>query len=76
MRVVWCPHPGLLKEYRGREGEVLAGITGEHKEAEIQKHGSSPIEGSPGRVGKLDDGWAELLETLEDFNFERYGIET
>lgn len=26
MRVVWCPHPELLKEYRGREEEVLAGI--------------------------------------------------
>ena len=26
MRVVWCPHPELLREYRGREAEVLAGI--------------------------------------------------
>jgi len=25
MRVVWCPHQELLKEYKGREKEVLAG---------------------------------------------------
>ncbi|THC97342.1 hypothetical protein EYZ11_003176 [Aspergillus tanneri] len=34
MRVVWCPHPGLLEAYKGREAEVLAGLTGEHKEEE------------------------------------------
>lgn len=75
MRVVWCPHPGLLNEYLGREKEVLAGRTGEHKEAEIEKHGTNIIEGSPGQVGEIDDGWAELLKTLEDFKYEKYGIE-
>lgn len=35
MRVVWCPHPGLLEVYRGREEEVLAGRTGEHKEDDL-----------------------------------------
>ena len=32
MRVIWCPHPELLKIYRGREAEVLAGITGMQKD--------------------------------------------
>jgi pseudouridine 5'-phosphatase len=75
MRVVWCPHPGLLKEYVGREKEVLAGRTGEHKEADVEIHDTSMIEGSPGYVGEIDDGWAELLHTLEDFQDEKYGIE-
>lgn len=74
MRVVWCPHPGLLQEYLGRESVVLAGSTGEHKEEEIEHHGFSTIEGSPGQVGSVDDGWAELLMTLEDFSCEKYGI--
>lgn len=74
MRVVWCPHPGLLNEYKGREKEVLAGRTGEHKDHKIASHGTSTINGSLGRVGEIDDGWAELLQTLEDFNYKKYGI--
>jgi pseudouridine 5'-phosphatase len=75
MRVVWCPHPGLLTEYIGREKEVLAGKTGEHKEGEIEIHGTSTLKGSPGHVGEIDDGWAELLQTLEDFKYEKYAID-
>jgi pseudouridine 5'-phosphatase len=75
MRVVWCPHPGLLGEYIGREKEVLAGKTGEHKEEEIERHGMSTMKGSPGHVGEIDDGWAELLKTLEEFRYDKYGIE-
>ncbi|ERF74345.1 hypothetical protein EPUS_02032 [Endocarpon pusillum Z07020] len=75
MRVVWCPNPGLLNEYQGREKEVLAGKTGEHKEEEIERHGTSTIKGSPGHVGEIDDGWAEMLQTLEEFRYERYKIE-
>lgn len=63
MRVVWCPHPMVLKEYRGRESEVLAGIV----------PGTDGVKGVVGR-GRLDDGWAELVETLEGFSLERYGI--
>lgn len=61
MQVVWCPHPGLLNEYKGREEQVLAGLTGESEDL-----GSTP--------GELGDGWAVLYETLEDFPYERYGI--
>lgn len=32
MQVLWCPHPGLLAEFKGREKEVLAGLTGQHKD--------------------------------------------
>ena len=65
MQVVWCPHPGLLQEYKGREDKVLAGLMGEHKGEE----------GDDVVVGEVGDGWAVLLETLEDFPYERFGIE-
>ncbi|SPQ23892.1 f7da455b-0246-4414-9f61-2e6b4cec77bb [Thermothielavioides terrestris] len=62
MRVVWCPHPMLKREYAGREAEVLAGRTGEAGDVDLHQ------------VGELHDGWAEYLPTLVDFPFEKYGI--
>jgi pseudouridine-5'-monophosphatase len=80
MRVIWCPHKDLLEVYRGREEEVLAGLTGEHKdeekseaEQEAERLQSLRLQDS-GRPGKLNDGWGELLHTLEGFPYERYGI--
>lgn len=64
MRVVWAPHPMLKKEYAGREAEVLAGRTGEAG-VDIDVH----------QLGELDDGWADYLENLVDFPYERYGID-
>lgn len=62
MRVVWCPHPELKKEFEGREEEVLAGRMGEAGEVDMHL------------VGEAGDGWAEYLSTLEGFPYERYGI--
>lgn len=67
MRVVWVPHPGLLKEYEGRAEEVLAGLTGEAEEH---------LGGDWGTPGKHGDGLAELRDTLEGFDYGRYGIVT
>lgn len=75
MRVVWCPHPGLRDVYKDREEEVLAGRTGEHKEDDLDHTEGIPLAGSPGQVGEIEDGWAELMMTLEHFEFEKYGIE-
>lgn len=75
MRVVWVPHPGLLDVYKDRVGEVLAGRTGEHDESDLAHQESTPLEGSPGSVGELNDGWAEKLSTLEDFDYNKYGID-
>lgn len=61
MRVVWVPHPGLAGEYVGREGEVLAGATGAG-------------EGDLHQVGVIGDGWGEQLESLENFDWKKYGI--
>lgn len=62
MRVIWCPHPMLKKEYAGREAEVLAARTGEAGEVDLHQ------------LGELDDGWAEYLPTLLDFPYAKYGM--
>jgi pseudouridine 5'-phosphatase len=61
MRVIWCPHPELYREFEAQREEVLAGKVDDEGEAE-------------GR-GELWDGWAEYLVTLENFPYERYGID-
>ncbi|KAF2637952.1 HAD-like protein [Massarina eburnea CBS 473.64] len=81
MQTVWCPHPGLLEEYNGREKEVLAGLTGEHKEDEEQQLQHTEVEVKEGKrkvgmPGELDDGWAKLLKTLEEFPYEVFGIKS
>ncbi|OHE94092.1 haloacid dehalogenase-like hydrolase [Colletotrichum orchidophilum] len=62
MRVIWCPHKGLLQEYSDRQKQVLAGRTGEAGEVDMHQ------------VGELDDGWAEYLPTLEDFPYGKFGM--
>ncbi|KAL4933281.1 haloacid dehalogenase superfamily protein [Aspergillus undulatus] len=82
MRVIWAPHPGLLEAYQGREAEVLAGLTGEHKEGEKsvaeQEANEMATErlqsAGNGKPGKLGDGLGEILPSLVDFPYERYGI--
>ena len=80
MQVVWCPHPGLLNEFKGREDQVLAGQMGEYKEQEVTdeelgkadgKDGSVRNSGKPGEIG---DGWGRLLPSLEGFPYADYGI--
>ena len=74
MRVVWVPHPGLLGVFREREKEVLAGLTGEHKDEDLPD-APNLVAGHAGQVGEIDDGWGERLETLEDFDYSKYGID-
>ncbi|KAH7116304.1 HAD-like domain-containing protein [Dactylonectria macrodidyma] len=62
MRVVWVPHPGLKEEYDGREGEVLAGRTGEAGDVDLP------------HVGEVDDGWAYYMQDLMNFPYQDYGI--
>ncbi|ETN42275.1 uncharacterized protein HMPREF1541_04216 [Cyphellophora europaea CBS 101466] len=74
MRTIWCPHKGLLEVYKDRVEQVLAGNTGEHKEEDLDHTAGEPLKGSPGHVGEIGDGWAEMLATLEDFDYMKYGI--
>ncbi|KAI1463024.1 HAD-like protein [Daldinia caldariorum] len=62
MRVVWCPHPMLKKEYEGREKEILAGRMGEA--GDVDQH----------QLGEIDDGWADYYPDLINFPYEKYGI--
>ncbi|EEP79759.1 conserved hypothetical protein [Uncinocarpus reesii 1704] len=79
MRVIWCPHEGLLKEYNGRREEVLAGVTGEHKELDLIGANSDDGLGTEhwraigaGKPGVIGDGGGELLDSLESFVYERF----
>ncbi|KAF2266939.1 HAD-like protein [Lojkania enalia] len=79
MQVVWCPHPELLNEYKGREKEVLAGLTGEHKDNEEEELRHIEVEVLQGRrrvglPGELDDGWGTLIESLAEFPYTKFGI--
>ena len=83
MQVVWCPHQCLLTEYTGREQDVLAGLTGEHKGDEGQDAAAASQPSAErtharvrGRPGEISDGWGLLVKSLVDFPYERYGIET
>lgn len=83
MQVVWCPHPGLLKEFEGREERVLAGLMGQYQEEEEEeqeqelggKKDESGIVRQSGQPGEIGDGWGRLLLSLEDFPYAEYGIE-
>lgn len=75
MQCVWCPHPGLLQEYIGREDKVLAGLMGEHKDDdEISSEAAPPGKRRKGGPGEVGDGYAVLLTSLENFPYARYGI--
>lgn len=65
MRVIWCPHPELLGEFKGREAEVLAGRADEEAVSGVAVEGR----------GEVGDGWGEYLATLENFPYKKYGIE-
>lgn len=62
MRVVWVPHPDVASEHKSRQKDVLAGRTGL---IEI---------GDEWQLGEIDDGWAEVIPSLEEFDYDRYGI--
>ncbi|KAE9371396.1 HAD-like protein [Stipitochalara longipes BDJ] len=62
MRVAWVPHPELHKEYDGRQAEILAGRTGEGVLEDMHQ------------LGEIDDGWADFLQSLEDFPYAKYGM--
>lgn len=62
MRVIWVPHPDMALEYQDIKKEVLAGRTGMN---DIGDHE---------QLGEIDDGWAECIDSLNSFNFVKYGI--
>lgn len=87
MQVIWVPHEGLLNEYKGREKEVLAGLTGEHVEEDegekVVQEVKDDVKGKEERIhakivgapGEIDDGFGVLVGSLVEFPYEWYGIE-
>ena len=71
----------LLKEYLGREREVLAGVAnGTDEEVDDALHEAGLYgTGAKGRKNgfrsRMDDGWAEMVMSLEGFDYARYGIQ-
>ncbi|KAK2746998.1 hypothetical protein FQN57_002570 [Myotisia sp. PD_48] len=81
MRVVWVPHEGLYAEFKDQAEEVLAGSTGQHKEDNVADFKADLLDDvqpatalNSGKPGELNDGWGQLLFTLENFPYEKYGI--
>ncbi|KAL8978354.1 MAG: hypothetical protein Q9205_006033 [Flavoplaca limonia] len=86
MRVCWVPHAGLRAVCRGMEKEVLDGKMEEVEgrllalEAEGGEMRVSTTDvGKGDGAGKKerivsDDGWAEMINSLEEFDYARYGI--
>lgn len=76
MRCVWVPYEGLRDQYEGKEGEVLAGLTGEGKylDEDMGDLGEQTQVSQGIVLRKVDDGWGEARGSLEGFDFERYGI--
>ncbi|KAG8627692.1 hypothetical protein KVT40_003565 [Elsinoe batatas] len=70
MQVLWVPHPGLFNEYRDREKEVMAGSSG-MAHAELNSGDKNDMSKAPGRI---DDGWARRIMSLEEFPYDVYGI--
>jgi pseudouridine-5'-monophosphatase len=63
MRVVWVPHQDVVAEYGDKQKLVLAG-----------RMGMNALE-DDWQLGEVDDGWAESIPSLEDFDYKKYGIE-
>ncbi|KAL8708698.1 MAG: hypothetical protein Q9220_006423 [cf. Caloplaca sp. 1 TL-2023] len=83
LRVIWVPHHGLRKVCQGLERDILQGEMEKVEQELLRRQGTEmdldataaegDDEGGFARV-KSDDGMAEMIESLEDVDFVRYGI--
>ncbi len=80
MRVCWVPHKGLRDVWRGMEGKVLEGKSEEvdngkdmERNLDEEQKDKHPEELS---CFCSEDGWAEMLMSLEEFDYENYGIQS
>ncbi|KAK6544823.1 hypothetical protein TWF694_001506 [Orbilia ellipsospora] len=72
MRCVWVPHEGLREQYQGKEGEVLAGLTGagtyldeEHVDKDVDKNVDKDVDNV--KVGeRMDVKEGVLLRKVDD----------
>lgn len=62
MRVIWVPHPELAVEYQAEQKNALSGSPS----ASALEH--------EWQIGDIDDGWTEIVPSLEHFDYKKYGI--
>ncbi|KAL8808247.1 MAG: hypothetical protein Q9200_004368, partial [Gallowayella weberi] len=90
MRVCWVPHQGLREVCKGMEKEVLAGkmedvetrllaLEAKRAAAEPKAAAAETVDGLTGVRGEMeriesDDGWAEMVGSLKDFDYARCQI--
>jgi pseudouridine 5'-phosphatase len=72
MRVIWVPHSGLAQVCKGREQEVLMGLTERNGTPIYQDDGEGDAQVH--RSLKSEDERVEMLASLADFPYETYGI--
>ena len=79
MRVCWVPHEGLRGVWRGREEMVLGGKSGEGDnektgvDGRLDEEQEKKASKGPSRLSS-EDGWAEMLISLDEFDYGQYGI--
>ncbi|CAF9906984.1 Pseudouridine-5'-phosphatase [Imshaugia aleurites] len=80
MRICWVPHQGLREVWTGREGKVLEGKSEVEEEGNERDTGVMLDEELKNELSKgrshlwSEDGWAEMLISLEEFDYAHYGI--
>ncbi|KAK4692275.1 hypothetical protein P7C71_g4895, partial [Lecanoromycetidae sp. Uapishka_2] len=82
MRVCWVPHKGLREVWRGREMKVLEGkseVDSKQDDTETilngyQEHEQKHTQSKDRSHVWTEDGWAEMLTSLEGFDYDHYGI--
>lgn len=78
MRTVWIPHQEIRKAYLGRESDFLSSPLGtaaylERAAKDDEFEPLQPDADAPPSI-TLDNEWIELLDSMESFRFERYGL--
>ena len=79
MKVVWVPHPGLAEVCRGREMDVLMGRTEDDGQppdlSETKLKTEDVTDASVCDRLLSEDRRAEMIKSLEDFSYSKYGIQ-
>ena len=78
MRVCWVPHKGLREVWRGQERMVLdgrtEGVDNDHTIATSLDREKKEKKSNDQNHLRSEDGRAEMLASLEEFDYEQYGI--
>jgi pseudouridine 5'-phosphatase len=73
MRVVWVPHEGLARVTRGRQQSVLMGRTEDGRTTPVYREDGEEHISQGARI-VTEDGWAEMVPSLVEFDYAKYGI--